>query len=298
MRKLYYLTTLAAIFGFSQAKSQCPVAVTASSVDVLCGDTVRLNAQGDGVVVFQNDFNGCNIGTGWSASSTATFTDPCNNKANGSCYLWMGNAAAAPRNATTNAYNLSTGGTICFTMRYAIQGQPSPCEGVDLPDEGVYLEYSVAGGPWTQIAYYPPNGGNDPYRTNWNRYCEAIPPGACFPNTRIRWIQKASSSLDADHWGLEDVKIEVNPPGATYTWVHTGITKATGDTPDIVPIQSGTYTCNFTFGGCTSSASVNITVRKQTVTASKNPIGPLCPGDNTQLDVATTFTPPKLTCGS
>ena len=62
--------------------------------------------------------------------------------------MWMGSSATYPRTMTTNAVDLSCGGDICFEMRYAIQGGAAPCEGPDLPNEGVYLEYSLNNVTW------------------------------------------------------------------------------------------------------------------------------------------------------
>ena len=87
-----------------------------------------------------------------------------------------------PEVETTVPLDLSCGGDICFEMRYAIQGQAAPCEGPDLASEGVYLQYSINGpaGPWITMGYWPPtNGGqaSSPF-TQWQQYCQLIPPGA------------------------------------------------------------------------------------------------------------------------
>ncbi len=285
----YALSLLFTLGIIGVSYSQCDVQAYASEVDVLCGTEVRLSAQGEGVTVFENDFNGCSIGTGWDATFSAQFNDPCGVSKDGTCYLWMGSNADVPRAATTGAIDLSTGGTICFDMRYGAQGDASPCEGIEKPNEGVYLEYRVGAGPWTEIAYFDPNGGNDPQRTNWNRYCEAIPAGAQFPNVQIRWIQKNSDGIRNDHWGLEDVVVEVNPPGVEYTWQHTGVAKSTGDTDPVTPTTNTTYTVEYKFGGCVSTSSVNVRVVKPTITATKNPSIPVCPGQPVQLDVINSY---------
>jgi hypothetical protein len=47
-------------------------------------------------------------------------------------------------------------------MRYAQLGMAAPCEGIDLPDEGVHLEFSnpsYNGGEWVEVSYYAPLGG-------------------------------------------------------------------------------------------------------------------------------------------
>lgn len=282
----------------AKAQQSCDVEAFATSIDILCGDTINLAAIGEGITVFENDFDGCNIGTGWNSTQQARYDDPCNVDKDGTCYLWFGDTSPAPRQATTNALDLSTGGVINFSMRYAVQGNASPCEGPDLPDEGVSVEYSINGGAtWNLIEYYPPNGGTDPTRTSWTVYPLGIPAAAQTTSTQLRWIQNAASGAGNDHWGLEDIEVVVNPPNATYTWQHTGNTLPTGDTPPVVPTQSTTYTVDYTFGGCTSQASVSVNVAKQSVVADITPMAPQCPGDTNQLTATTSFIPPDITCG-
>lgn len=283
----YYITS------YSQVTDPCTVTPFANPQTVFCGDSVNLSAIGsNSVTVFENDFNGCNIGTGWESTQQARFDDPCGVSVDGSCYLWFGNTSPAPRQATTAPIDLSTGGTIEFTMRYAVQADASPCEGVDLPDEGVSVEYSIAGGPWNTIQYYAPNGGRDPQRTNWNRYTVTIPAAAMQPNTRIRWVQKASSNANSDHWGLEDVKISINDADYEWMWGHIGAWQPTPETPPVFPFLNTTYTIVLSNENNVSDpslidrceAEIDVTVVNFTGTATANPTS-VCPGDQSVLDV-------------
>ncbi len=127
--------------------------------------------------------------------------------------MWMGDASVNPRDMTTVPFDLTLGGTICFEMRYSIQGDASPCEGPDEPTEGVYLQYSIDGGTtWTTIEYWDPNGGNDPQLVNWNQYCAVIPPAAQTTNTMIRWAPGCRERREFDYWGIDNVLITLNDP--------------------------------------------------------------------------------------
>ena len=157
------------LFFIQSAQAQCPVQAYADPLEIVCGDSIQLSGTGTpGFYVFENEFDDGSIGVGWEATSSADFTSPCGASPNATTYLWMGESATAPRNATTQEYDLSKGGSICFNMKYAAQGGGSPCEGPDLADEGVSIQYSVDGGTnWVTIQYYSPNGGQDTTRTNW-----------------------------------------------------------------------------------------------------------------------------------
>ena len=134
-----------------------------------------------------------------------------------------GATVAAPRNIRTNNYDLTscggTGGTVCFELKFGVQGAASPCEGIDLPAEGVYVQYSTNnGGAWTTLQYFDIN--TDPGLTNWKRYCINIPAGAMTTSTTFRWYQGSSSGAGFDAWGLDNMVITLNAPGYTYDWVR------------------------------------------------------------------------------
>lgn len=207
--------------------AQCSVeAFPSDTVTITCGQELELQLSAFGIsgdFAINNDFNDQSVGPGWDGTPAVTFTNPCVESPDSSTYIWMGDATPQPRILTTQAFDLSTGGTICFEMRFAVQGEAAPCEGPDEPDEGVDLQYSIDNGAtWVSINYFDPIGGFDPTLTSWQQYCFGIPPAAQTPNTRIRWFQDATSGAEYDHWGLDNVFISINDPSYSYTWDHNG----------------------------------------------------------------------------
>jgi gliding motility-associated-like protein len=288
--------------------AQCTVDAFASKVDIICGDPVTLTAIGDGVTVFEEDFNDGNLDE-WVVDPTGTFeTNICGSTtADNSQYLWFGNSANAPRDAITPCLDLRTGGLIKWDMRFSGNEGGASCENPDAANEGVYLQYRInnaacnAPGPWQLIEEYQPNGGNDPFRTNWNSYSYRIPDGAKQRYVQIRWVQLNNSNDllsgdPLDHWGIDDVKIEVNNADANYTWQHTGITKNTGDTPDVTPTQNTTYTVTFSDGTNVCHASVDVNVVKIPVDGISDKYD-ICPGDPIQLDATDFLGKIPETCG-
>ena len=249
--------------------AQCNINTFATKENITCGDCVTLSAFGSGAgnVAFQEDFNS-GVPVGWQFTQNVTIANntcgvPSPDNSN---FMWMGDAATNPRDMTTVPFDLTLGGIICFEMRYAIQGQASPCEGPDLPDEGVYLQYSTNGVNWITIQYWDPNGGvaSSPL-SQWDQYCVALPPGALTANTQIRWHQDAVSGPEFDHWGIDNVKITLNDPNYAITWVHDSYTYGAGSsggtnpTP-VCPQTTTTYTANITDGTntCTSTITINV----------------------------------------
>jgi hypothetical protein len=281
-----FFILLLTLLGSNSLFAQCPVVAYIDKTSIFCGDSVTLSATNQGTSIYTNDFN-AGLG-GWSGTTAATTGQPCNPSQNGTNYLWMGASAGAPRSVTSNAFNLSTGGSICFDMKFATQGAASPCEGPDLPTEGVNFQYSTDGGAtWVTIQYYDPNGGFDPNLTIWKTYCFAIPAGAMTASTKIRWYQGSASGAAYDNWGLDNVVIKVNNPAYQYTWQHTGISSASSYTPKVAPSVNTTYTVVYTDGvSNTCSASVSVTVTMPTTTASAA-TPTICAGGSDQLTSTT-----------
>jgi hypothetical protein len=252
------LTASALIISQSKNLAQCTVqAFPSDTVTLICGDSIpNLYAFGNtGNYLLNNNFNNGTQGTGWQATSAATYTNPCGPSIDGTTYLWMGDATPQPRSLTTIPFDLTLGSNICFDLRYSIQGDPAPCEGPDEPTEGVYLQYSIDGGStWVNINYFDPLGGYDTTLTNWHEYCFALPATAQTSSTQIRWFQDATSGAAYDHWGLDNIRISLNDPSYQFVWQHNGFVGQSP--PTVFPTNDTTYTVLYTNGTDTCSASV------------------------------------------
>ena len=252
------------LFFASQSFGQnnpCSVNLSANPTVVPCGSPVQLNASASGgSFALYNNFNNGNAGVGWQTTSSAQFNNPCvglTGSADGTTHLWMGSASAVPRSLTSVPLDLSSGGSISFDMVYSIQGANAPCEGPDLPNEGVYLQYSLDGGStWVTIDYWDPLGGYDATLTTWNNYTIPIPPAANQANVLIRWIQMADSNAPYDHWGLDNIEIQVTQPGS-FSW---NVSSSTDSSITYTPVSSGPVTVTYDNGSVPCQATVNITV--------------------------------------
>lgn len=292
MKKLYFLLVIVYV-SFSDLYSQCNVNAFSSPDTIVCGSCATLSAFGSatGNIAFQEDFNGGSP-IGWQftqsvtiANNTCGLTSP-----DGSDFMWMGDAAVNPRDMTTVGFDLSLGGTICFDMVFATQGDASPCEGPDEPDEGVFVQYSIDNGAtWIDIQYWDPNGGNDPQLTNWNTYCITIPAGAQTSNTMIQWHQDDVSGSEYDHWGIDNVQITLNDPNYTISWLHDGYSYGLGnpggDNPTDVCITTTTsYTVQMTDGTNTCTDVIEVVVVDPVLFVNAGNDTTICPGDCANLN--------------
>lgn len=146
------------------------------TINICLNESVYFHATGGcPTYLAMNDFNDGTIGTGWSSGSNPMFNNPCGTGPD-STYLWIGPASNFPRELISGAYLVINQCQVCFDMKYSVQAGGSPCEGPDLQTEGVHLQYSDSiNGTWTDISYWDPLGGYDPYLTTWHQYCENFP---------------------------------------------------------------------------------------------------------------------------
>ena len=286
MKKLYSFL-LASILISLSASSQC----TVFGVNYIWPDTTNVNGcfqLGDTLVIdayttqqatlLNNDFELGTFGNGWQTglSANVILNDPTHcawpppaNPAPNNGYVWMGNAAAHPRNLTSVDFDLTQCSSLQFDMKYATQSQAGPCEGPDLYCEGVRIQFSTdAGATWynwdgsLEQAWTPPGSGQpnaltgncathpvyaynglgywDPDTNNvggsalspyvnWFNVNIPLPTAAQTTSTRIRWIQLSSSSNSFDHWGLDNVSIDCQ----TYSPAH--FTWSGGAAVDTIP---------------------------------------------------------------
>lgn len=294
-----WLTLVVVLFaGRTDSFGQCTVTANATHTEITCGECVTLSHFGStqGNISFEEDFNNGQP-TGWAFTQQASFNNPCSpNGVDGTTHLWMGDNSAVPRSLETVALNFGpavapAGGTICFDMLFAEQGNASPCEGPDEPDEGVYLQYSTNGGAtWTTIHYFDPNGGNDPQLVNWNNWCFPIPAGALVNGVQFRWFQDADSGAEYDHWGIDNVQIIVNDPNVQYVWQHDGYTTSLpGDNPtQVCPLVTTTYTVDMTTSTGNCQDNVQVVVVNPDVQVDAGADQTICPGDCIDLNGSAT----------
>ena len=137
--------------------------------------------------------------------------------------LWFGDASS--RFATTLPINATAGGSVAFSIRLASGGVSGQWETVDLPGEGVVLEYSTNNGTsWVQFGIYDTTTYN-----NWTAVTTSIPAPARTAATLFRWRQWANSGTCCDHWALDNVSIDATPP-TLLTLTVPGVANE-GDSP-------------------------------------------------------------------
>ena len=234
MKKLILLTAFFAMTAFMSTSQVCNVFVSPQDTTICPGDSVCITAIASITATGQSfDFDAGALPAGWATGGGATWGTPCGQNPTNSPYYWASTAGSGTPYVETAAFDISCGGVLTFDMVYSIQGQASPCEGPDLANEGVEIQYSVMGGPWTTIIYFQPDGQQLPANpgtsnsvatgttplTSWATYTVPIPAGALSTSTAFQWIQTNSSGSSFDNWGLDNISVDAGPcNSAVVNW--------------------------------------------------------------------------------
>ena len=257
--------------------AQCTTAIYAVRDTIACGESILLQQTGVGGAS-SDDFTGNTLSGLWSTVTAGwTLTSPCGTNPLGAQHLWFAQGSATPRQATTVPVDASCGGNICFDFKMETQSPP-PCDGPDLPGEGIYLQYRTTGA-WQTIHYFNPSSYNF---LGWNNYCYPIPLAAQTSTTQFRWSQVQTSGPTWDQWGIDNVNI-ATCSGYTCLWSGGAIPVGYAlDTVTVAPQDSTTYTLMYSnWVNDTCTADITIYVEMPTINVTQLPSN--CTG-STQLD--------------
>lgn len=280
---LVSLTLNSIVFG------QCTVTPILIDSLIDCGDSSEIQITGFALSAISESFSAAGpTDPGWQTTAGAVYNNPFipsppapnSGAIDGGIYFWMGATNVLPAALETVPFNVTFGGQICFDFVYAIQGGPTNiAEGPDLSEEGITLQYSPDGGiTWVDIVYFMPNGeqlpsnpgpnfpmNNPPFSntgtpyTVWNSVCFPIPAGALGANTSFQWIQEFNSGACCDHWGLDNITVQLADPA--YTFYDENFLAIDTNFIYVSPTDTQSYTITYTNGiddTCTGTVLINV----------------------------------------
>lgn len=278
---------------------QCSVEIVSSKNEVYCGDQVDLTLNFSGSMKLANDFNQCQIGNGWSTSFSPQFNVPCVSSQDGSCFLWTDTITWQDRYIESPTISLKNDVRLRFDMKYGVQsGIPSYCEGIDLPEEGVYVEYKINAGAWETLKYFEPKGGFDTVLTNWHTYELDVPLSGIeeWQLVKFRWIQLEKSYPTHDQWGLDNIKIEIINTNSYAKWRH--LSDSTNIDITVRPIEPSWFHVTYFDGVEYCVDSTYITSQKLASTIGVSPNDSICLGEDVSLTIKNSYTDSRIDyCG-
>lgn len=206
--------------------------------------------------VFQDDFD---PGVSWGL-----WQEVLNGEQDDACGLVSGDGlwfnGDGERSATTNAVDVSGGGSVLFTL--AIGSGAFPCEDAE-PGDDVALEYSTSGpgGPWTVIQVFPADNYPEPTSVS-----VTIPDAAESAATLFKWRQLNNGGDGEDNWIIDNVFIGATSDGGySVEWLPS---EGLNDNESFNPVASPEATTNYIVtmtddqSGCIYTDSVLVIVEE------------------------------------
>ena len=145
MKKIVFAIVLLSWISFN-ARAQngyCSITVVPMDTTVCMGDSVQVVAVANLLNAGQSfNFNTASLPAGWNVAGSGQYSSPCGQNPTNTAYYWASTAGNGVPQITSSAFDVFCGGFLSFDMSFAVQGGASPCEGPDLANEGVSLQYS------------------------------------------------------------------------------------------------------------------------------------------------------------
>ena len=199
-----YSVTLTTPSGCAQTTASTTVVITQGDVarfeviddfhQLCAGASVDLEVEVERVI-WRDNFDPAISWGDWESISGGDENNVCGTLTGNGLYF----NGASPREAITQPLDLSGGGTVYFSLKVA--DGSAPCDDAE-PGDNVVLSYSVAGGAWIAIQTF--------YESAYPDFVSIdvpLPLPASNPNTRLRWRQSGSYSINQDNWVLENAYV-------------------------------------------------------------------------------------------
>jgi len=217
------------------------------------GDNVQLEAYAETEVMSDNFDPGISWGF-WCDINNGSEDNLCGSVSGNALYF----NGAGERSAITEPLDVTTGGTIYFSLKVATG--IAPCDNAE-PGDNIELQYSTAGcsGPWTLIQTF-----YESVYPDFATESATVPAGAMSASTTFRWIQVGTFGAGQDNWMLDNVYIGQEDTDAyDYTWTPTsGLDQDDIYNPTAGPANSTIYYVEMTDDatGCTYTDSTFVNV--------------------------------------
>ncbi len=127
------------------------------------------------------------------------------------------------RSATTNAFDMTTGGLLTFMLKIGGSNDTATFEDADA-GEDVLIQYSANGGAWANLLVIDTE--DLIYKDAWGMVDLSITGLAMSNNTKFQWIQARHSGNNWDNWAIDNVKLSNNvnvPEPSTFAIFALGM---------------------------------------------------------------------------
>jgi hypothetical protein len=140
----------------------------------------------------------------WTISNGFVLGDPTSEFFDGNALLFDGNGT---RSATTNEFDLTTGGLLSFMFKIGGSNDTATFEDADA-GEDVLIQYSTNSTLWVDLLVIDTE--DLLYKDTWGEVSLTIDGLAMSNSTSFQFIQVDHSGNNWDNWAIDDVKLSNN----------------------------------------------------------------------------------------
>jgi len=140
----------------------------------------------------------------WTLSNASVLGNPASEFYSQNALHFNGDGT---RSATTNAFDMTTGGLLSFMLKIGGSNDTAVFEDADA-GEDVIIQYSTNNGIWADLLVIDTE--DVIYKDTWGLVDLSITGLAMSNNTRFQWVQASHSGNNWDNWAIDNVSISNN----------------------------------------------------------------------------------------
>ncbi|PCI53910.1 MAG: hypothetical protein COB45_09405 [Gammaproteobacteria bacterium] len=170
-------------------------------------------------LILEEDFDPI-TSSNWTLSNGSVLGNPVSEFFSLNALHFDGNGT---RSATTNAYDMTTGGLLTFMLKIGGSNDTATFEDADA-GEDVLIQYAANGGSWIDLLVIDTEDLN--YKDTWGMVNISITGAAMSNSTKFQWVQATHSGNNWDNWAIDDVKLSNNvnvPEPSTFAILALGM---------------------------------------------------------------------------
>jgi hypothetical protein len=165
---------------------------------LIAGLVLSVSSVANAGILLSEDFDPIDS-TNWSIINGEVLGTPSNEFYDGNALYFEGSGIRA---ASTNSYDLSTGGILSFVLKIGGSDDTSTFEDAEA-GEDVAIQYSLSNGDWTDLLVIDTEDTG--YSGVWGEV--SINLTGLTSDTSFRWVQISHSGSVFDNWAIDNVQL-------------------------------------------------------------------------------------------
>jgi hypothetical protein len=176
--------------------------LSAAFISLLLSTSFLVNIANAGLVL-EEDFDPI-TSANWTLSNGTVLGNPVSEFFDLNALHFDGNGT---RSATTNAFDMTTGGLLSFMLKIGGANDTAIFEDAD-HGEDVLIQYAANNGAWENLLVIDTE--DLIYKDAWGMVNISITGLAMSSSTKFQWIQAKHSGNNWDNWAIDNVKLSNN----------------------------------------------------------------------------------------